>query len=45
MCKVHQAVEAYLETRRMTCAGQVPSVAVPQARQLILLAVAVGRPA
>jgi hypothetical protein len=32
MCKVHQAVEAYLETRRM-------------ARQLILLAVATGRPA
>ena len=45
MCKIHKAVEAYLETRRMARAGQVPSCAVNQARELIKLAVARSRSA
>ena len=45
MCKIHKAVETYLELRRMARAGQVPSGAANQARELIKLAVVRSRSA
>ena len=45
MSKVHKAVETYLEVRRMARAGQVPSCAMSQARELIKLAVVRSRSA
>ena len=45
MSKVHKAVETYLEVRRMARAGQVPSCAMNQARELIKLAVVRSRSA
>ena len=45
MCKIHKAVEAYLEVRCLACAGQVPSCVVGQARELVKLAVVRSRSA
>ena len=45
MCKIHKAVETYLDLRRMARAGQVPSCAVNQAHELIKLAVVRSRSA